>query len=76
MTSCGEHTDYGLLTIIPPSYGAPGLELYNWTTGDWDQVERMHAGPDECTVMVGETLEKLSNKYLLTSIHRVVSLSG
>ena len=33
------HTDYGLLTLIPAQTGAPGLEILNWTTFEWDKVE-------------------------------------
>lgn len=61
--------DVGLITLIPRASTA-GLEMYDWTTGDWHAVEREKAS-NHCVLLVGETLSRLSNKYFSPTIHRV-----
>ena len=44
--------------------------MYDWVTGDWHPVER-DSRSNQCVLLVGETLSRLSNKYLAPTVHRV-----
>lgn len=71
--SADAHTDVGLLTIIPRST-ATALEVYDYQNEqEWHNVEA-NLQPDECIVMIGELLGKLSNHQLNPTLHRVASL--
>lgn len=68
---CVPHTDSGLVTIIPRAT-SPGLEVLDWSTGDWVSTETM---PERnvCTVLLGETMARLTCHFLQATVHRVVS---
>ena len=66
---CREHTDSGLITIIPRAT-TPGLEILDMSTGRWVATETMFP---ECkqmaTILVGETLAGLIR--IPATVHRV-----
>lgn len=70
---CVPHTDSGLVTIIPRAT-SPGLQVLDWSTGAWVSTETM---PDSernvCTVLLGETMARLTCHFLQATVHRVVS---
>lgn len=68
---CGDHTDASLLTIIPKCLGPPGLEVFNWFTGAWEMVEASNEA-DECVVLAGELLYRLTAGKIAPTSHRVV----
>mmetsp|Transcript_27160 Transcript_27160/g.66052 ORF Transcript_27160/g.66052 Transcript_27160/m.66052 type:complete len:399 (+) Transcript_27160:104-1300(+) len=70
--SCGAHTDYNLLTLVPRALGKHGLEIFNWDAGEWDRVEESLTSASQCVVMPGESLPLVTAGYFLASIHRVI----
>jgi isopenicillin N synthase-like dioxygenase len=71
---CVEHTDSGLITIIPVAE-EPGLELLSWKDFSWNPVEKIKL-PNQTapilSVLVGETLSFLTNRYFQATVHKVV----
>ena len=67
---CPIHTDASLLTLIPRSTGAAGLEIWNWQAEGWQAVEEQ-AADDECIVFAGDMLQRLLNGAVLATQHRV-----
>jgi isopenicillin N synthase-like dioxygenase len=66
----GEHTDYGLLTILYQD-NAGGLQVkYN---SDWVDVPYV---PGSFVVNDGDTLERLTSGRYTSPLHRVVNRSG
>merc|ERR1712137_106992 len=52
--ACGEHRDTSLLTMLPHFSGDfPGVEVYNWATGEW-HCEEKHLAKDEALIFAGE----------------------
>ena len=68
---CGDHRDASLLTFIPRCMGPPGLEVYNWYLGGWEKVEERISSND-CIVLVGELLHRLTAGQITPTSHRVV----
>ena len=68
---CGDHRDASLLTFIPKCMGPPGLEVYNWYLDGWEKVEERILA-DECVVLVGELLHRLTAGQITPTSHRVV----
>jgi isopenicillin N synthase-like dioxygenase len=69
---CSIHTDASFLTIIPRCVGPAGLELFNWSRGDWQAVEAQAMGANECIVFPGDMMHRLLNGAILATEHRVV----
>ena len=76
-----EHTDIGLITIIPLLRTAfPGLQLLNKDTLEWYPVEERLCKPtcesedDDLLLLVfgGETLQHATNGFISAATHRVV----
>lgn len=73
---CGDHRDVSLLTIIPKCQGPPGLEIYDWqgninnTGGGWIKVEQQSRS-NECIVLAGELLHRLTAGMICPTSHRV-----
>jgi isopenicillin N synthase-like dioxygenase len=65
--ACPEHTDSGLVTIIPESSASGGLQCLDWDAFQWIDVE----APESVVVLVGETLSRLTCCYLRATVHRV-----
>jgi len=69
--SCAAHTDFGLLTLIPPQQGGAGLEVYNLATGHWDTIEKERKA-NECIVFGGDSMDRLTGGFIMYGAHRVV----
>ncbi len=67
---CAIHTDASLLTLIPRSVGAAGLEIWNWAASGWQAVEAQ-AADDECVVFAGDMLQRLLRGGIQAAQHRV-----
>ena len=65
----GEHTDYGLLTILNAEDKPGGLEVLT-RTGVWVPVR---ANPDAFVINIGDLLMRWSNDRWLSNVHRVVN---
>ena len=72
---CPHHSDVGLLTVIPRCVGAAGLHIWDWERQRWADVEE--GCPDDLAVVfAGESLQRLTNNYILAAMHEVADLSG
>lgn len=67
---CGDHVDVSLLTVIPKCIGTPGLEVFDWEQG-WISIEK-ELKTNECVVMAGEMLNRLTCGNVTPTSHRVV----
>jgi isopenicillin N synthase-like dioxygenase len=65
----GEHTDYGLLTILNGENVAGGLQVRT-RTGDWLDVE---TDPDTFVVNIGDLLMRWTNDRWVSNVHRVAA---
>jgi isopenicillin N synthase-like dioxygenase len=65
----GEHTDYGLLTILNGENTAGGLEVKH-LDGRWIPVE---TEPDTFVVNIGDLLMRWTNDRWVSNVHRVVN---
>ena len=65
------HRDLGLLSLVIGA--SPGLEVFDTTVGCWVPIEQPpHAGPGlTATILVGETLTRLTNGRYAPGRHRV-----
>lgn len=63
----GAHTDFELFTIMHQS--APGLEFVDSKDGNW--VEAHSGNPVRLLIIVGDTLEHVSNGFYRATRHRV-----
>jgi isopenicillin N synthase-like dioxygenase len=71
MTWAGEHTDYGILTILwSPNSG--GLQAKN-RAGRWLDVD---AAPDTFVINIGDLMMNWTNDRWVSTLHRVVPTSG
>lgn len=77
---CDEHVDYSLLTLAP-FMAEPGLEVLDLRSCEWVCPEVVRGAGAGCgaasrrnlaVLMVGESLEMLSNNVLCATMHRVV----
>jgi isopenicillin N synthase-like dioxygenase len=66
----GEHTDYGLLTLLATD-GTPGLEVK--VHGQWQSVV---ADPDLVVCNLGDMLDRLTGGRYRSTPHRVRNHSG
>jgi len=76
---CDEHVDYSLLTLAP-FMAEPGLEVLDLRSCEWVCPEVVRGAGAGCgaasrrnlaVLMVGESLEMLSNNVLCATMHRV-----
>ncbi|KAF8516088.1 hypothetical protein JB92DRAFT_2911679 [Gautieria morchelliformis] len=65
------HRDLGLLSLVIGA--SPGLEVFDSAVGDWVPIEQPpYAGPGlTATLLVGETLTRLTNGQYAPGRHRV-----
>jgi isopenicillin N synthase-like dioxygenase len=68
----GEHTDYGLLTILNGENAAGGLQVKT-RSGVWLDVD---TDPDTFVVNIGDLLMRWSNDRWVSNIHRVANPPG
>jgi isopenicillin N synthase-like dioxygenase len=64
----GPHTDYGLVTILATRSHEPGLEIFHDST--WIPV--MPRDPSWLVINLGDSLQRLSNHLLRSTLHRVI----
>jgi isopenicillin N synthase-like dioxygenase len=64
----GPHTDYGLLTILATRPHEPGLEIFY--NSSWIPV--MPQDPSWLVINLGDSLQRLSNDLLRSTLHRVL----
>ncbi|KXS12109.1 Clavaminate synthase-like protein [Gonapodya prolifera JEL478] len=69
-TGTGEHTDYGLWTII--SADASGMAYWNEEVGVWGEVPHI---PGSIICNVGDLLDRATHGLLPSPPHRVLNLS-
>jgi len=67
---CGDHRDVALFTLLPKCMGPTGLEVYDWE-GGWTNAEEQ-SGEDECIVLAGELLHRLTAGKICPTSHRVI----
>jgi len=65
----GDHTDYGLLTILNGDNVPGGLQVRS-RSGEWIDVE---TDPDTFVVNIGDLLMRWTNDRWLSNVHRVVN---
>jgi len=68
---CGEHTDYGLLTILKQD-NVGGLQVLNAKDMQWVHVIPVK---DAYVVNIGDMLARWTGHHFKSTIHRVVNLS-
>ena len=56
---CPQHSDIGLITIIPTALGGAGLHIYDWKHCCWWDVESA-APPGSAVIVCGESLAALT----------------
>lgn len=66
----GAHTDYGVLTVLATDNN-PGLQIY--TEGKWAHVKPV---PGTFVINLGDMLERWTNGYFRSTLHRVVNNVG
>jgi hypothetical protein len=60
---CPMHSDVGALTLIPVAFLDPALQLFNFSSGEWCDVETN--APKNCACLfAGETLNRLLNQFI------------
>eukprot|EP00746_Dinoflagellata_sp_MGD_P111846 gnl/MRDRNA2_/MRDRNA2_48654_c0_seq1.p1 gnl/MRDRNA2_/MRDRNA2_48654_c0~~gnl/MRDRNA2_/MRDRNA2_48654_c0_seq1.p1 ORF type:complete len:665 (-),score=138.07 gnl/MRDRNA2_/MRDRNA2_48654_c0_seq1:173-2167(-) len=69
---CGEHTDYGLLTILRQD-GVGGLQVLNAKDLQWVHVVPIKAA---YVVNIGDMLARWTGHHFKSTIHRVVNISS
>lgn len=66
VVGCGEHTDYGLITLLVHD-GVPGLEIRH-RNGTWLAAE---SAPDQIIVNVGDMMQFITGGRYISNPHRV-----
>jgi len=66
--SCGEHTDYGLLTLVNQDPSEGSLEVQT-VTGNWVPVPQVE---NSFVTNIGDMLQSLTGRYYRATPHRVV----
>ena len=62
------HEDINLITLLIGA-SSPGLEVHS-RLGEWIPIQTQ---PDEIVVNVGDMLQRLTNRYYISTTHRVVN---
>ena len=57
---CPQHSDIGLVTVIPTARGGAGLNIFDWQSACWFDVETS-APPNVAVVFTGESLAAASS---------------
>ena len=57
---CPQHSDIGLVTVIPTARGGAGLNIFDWQSACWFDVETS-APPNVALVFTGESLAAASS---------------
>ncbi len=70
--SCGEHTDYGLLTLVNQESHAAALQVRN-AAGDWLTPPPL---PGAYVCNIGDMLTTWTNGLYPSTLHRVVHTDG
>lgn len=65
---CGEHRDFGTLTILHRDDAPGGLQVFR--QGEWVDVP---AVPGSLVVNLGDTTEEWTNRHWKSTLHRVVN---
>ncbi len=71
--SCGEHTDYGLLTLVLQEPHAAALQVRHAATGAWRTAAPM---PGAFTCNIGDMLTVWTNGRYTSTLHRVMHTGG
>ncbi|KAL3688771.1 hypothetical protein R1sor_015080 [Riccia sorocarpa] len=66
---CGEHTDYGLLTLVNQDEGIRALQVKN-QAGEWIWADPV---PGTFVVNIGDMLKIWSNGLYMPTVHRVLN---
>ena len=66
---CGEHSDFGSLTILAIRQGRSGLQIKN-ARAEWIDVS---AAPGQFVVNIGDMMQRWTNDRWRSTIHRVVN---
>ncbi|KAJ3335154.1 hypothetical protein HDU93_006331 [Gonapodya sp. JEL0774] len=70
-TGIGDHSDYGLWTML--AVDAPGLEFWNEKIGVWGQVPYI---PGSIICNAGDLLDRATHGLILSPRHRVLNLES
>ncbi|RDW63293.1 hypothetical protein BP6252_10838 [Coleophoma cylindrospora] len=68
----GAHADYSWFTLVNQLSATPALEVLN-QNGHWVSAPPI---PNTLVVNVGDFLERASNDYFVSTVHRVVNKTG
>ncbi|MSO77658.1 MAG: isopenicillin N synthase family oxygenase [Alphaproteobacteria bacterium] len=66
---CGEHTDFGSLTILAVSGDVSGLQI-KLHDGSWQDVT---AQPGQFIINIGDMMQRWTNDRWLSNVHRVIN---
>lgn len=66
---CGEHTDYGSLTLVYPDNAKGGLQVFD-KNGEWQDVPHV---PGAFVMNIGDLLAEWTNDRWVSTLHRVVN---
>lgn len=69
--SCGEHTDYGLLTIVIQEQGVSALQVKNASTGEWIAANPI---PGALVCNIGDMMRVLRHGECKPTLHRVINV--
>lgn len=71
--SCGEHTDYGLLTIVNQEDGVSALQVKNAVTGQWVAADPI---PGALVCNIGDMMRVLTRGKYKPTLHRVINVGS
>lgn len=69
--SCGEHSDYGCLTLLLQEEGIPALQVKD-ALGNWVTAEPI---PGTLVVNIGDMMQVWSNGRYTPTLHRVINMA-